>query len=82
MRDADPFLAERLMVHQVREEQQRAEARRLARQARPGVRGRLSWQLRWPVCQLGYRLVSLGAWLEQQSMVQPVQLEVNPGKGR
>ncbi len=82
MRDADPFLAERLMVHQVREERQRAEARRLARLVQTQKRAPLTRRLRWPVCQLGYRLVSLGAWLEQQSMVQPVQLEVNPSKGR
>lgn len=82
MRDADPFTAERLMVHKVREERQRAEMRRLARLAQPRRQRPLSRQLRWPVCKLGYRLVSLGAWLEQHSMVQPGQLTAKPSRGR
>jgi hypothetical protein len=82
MRDVDPFAAERLMYDRVREEHQRADARRLAQQVQPSHHGAVSRQLRWPVCQLGYRLVSLGAWLEQQSMAQPPQLEAKPSRGR
>lgn len=60
--------AEIEMNLRVAEEQSRAEAYRLARRARSGRPGGLSWQCRWLLCGLGYRLVGLGAWLEGLSL--------------
>lgn len=82
MWDADPFSAERLMHHKVREEHRRADARRLARLLAPRRPAPFSRSLRWPVCKLGYWLVSAGAWLERQSVVRPRQLEAKPSRGR
>jgi len=82
MYDADPYSVERIMHHKVREEHERIENQRLARLVRPPQRQRVSRQLRWPVCRLGYFLVWLGAWIEQHSLMQPQRLEGRLNRGR
>jgi hypothetical protein len=64
----DLFVAERVMGECVKEEQGRAQARRHARQLRQRRQGGLAWRGRWLLCNLGYRLVALGAWLEGYSL--------------
>ena len=70
----DCLWAETEMHRRVAEERSRADANRLARRLRSGRQGGLSWQYRWLLCELGYRLVGLGARLERysQSKTQPV----------
>jgi hypothetical protein len=63
----DYHLAEREMYQRVAEERSQADARRLARRPTSERQGGLSWQIRWLVCKLGYRLVGLGTRLERYS---------------
>jgi hypothetical protein len=60
----DWLFVERVMDLCVEEEQGRAKSRRRARQVRQQRQGRLSWHGQWLLCELGYRLVALGARLE------------------
>lgn len=60
----DWLFVERVMDLCVEEEQGRAKGRRRARQARQRRQGGMAWKGRWLLCNLGYRLVALGAWLE------------------
>jgi hypothetical protein len=69
------YVAERTMDSRVEENLHDANNRRLARQLRPPHDRALPRQFRWMVCKLGYQLVSLGAKLEQASMVQVRGLE-------
>jgi hypothetical protein len=71
----DVYIAERTMHLRVEEGLQQAEARRLQRRARPPLRGWLSRQSRSLVCELGYRLVVIGAWLERDGLPQSHRLE-------
>lgn len=64
----DWLFAERVMDLRVEEELGQATARRRARQATGGRESKLSWQGRWLLCGLGYRLVAVGAWLEEYSV--------------
>jgi hypothetical protein len=64
----DLLFAERVMDLRVEEELGRATAGRLARQVKGRRESKLSWQGRWLLCGLGYRLVAVGAWLEQYSL--------------
>jgi hypothetical protein len=64
----DCFQAEQEMDLKVAERLGQAEARRLARIAKEGQPAGLSWQCRWLLCGLGYRLVALGARLEEFSL--------------
>ena len=75
----DVYIAERTMALNVEKSLQDAEVRTLILQlksARPGWLDRTS---RAMICSVGYRLVVLGAWLEQYSSPQPPTLEGNPG---
>ena len=67
----DLLFAERVMDLRVEEEQNRARARRRARQVGQRRQGGLTWRGRWLLCGLGYRLVALGAWLEGYSQAAP-----------
>jgi hypothetical protein len=58
------MFAERIMNLQVEEELSRAEARRRASWLRTVRLKGPSWHGRWLLCEIGYRLVALGAWLE------------------
>ncbi|HSR34914.1 MAG TPA: hypothetical protein VLY63_30475 [Anaerolineae bacterium] len=62
------YQAEREMDLKVAERLGQAEARRLARRAKVGQPAWLSWRFRWWLCGLGYRLVALGARLEEFSL--------------
>ena len=62
----DGWLAEREMNMHVRDARAQAETRRLARLVRMQRNQGLSWELRWMMCRLGLRLVSLGARIESQ----------------
>ncbi len=64
----DWFFAERVMNLRVEEELGQAEDRRRASSNRLGRRMGLAWRGRWLLCGLGYRLVVLGAWLEEYSL--------------
>jgi hypothetical protein len=75
MRSSDFYLTERIMNQRVQAEHRQASASRLSRQvvraarlhgAQPG--NWLAWQGRWMLCELGYRLVALGARLEATSL--------------
>ena len=59
----DVYIAERTMDQRVAERHRLAEAKHLARMARQGQPGGLAWHGRWLVCELGFRLVALGAWM-------------------
>lgn len=60
----DWLFAERVMNLRVEEESARAEARRQASLVRKFRLRGPSWRGRWLLCEVGYRLVALGAWLE------------------
>jgi len=62
----DWLLADRDMNLHVRHELAEAESRRLARLVRGESDEGLSWQLRWMMCGLGLRLVTLGAKIEDR----------------
>jgi hypothetical protein len=63
----DLYVAEQTMGNRL-EERRRAHARRQHREASARQPGWLSWQARWLVCELGYRLVALGARLEAYAL--------------
>jgi len=77
MSERDWYLAKRTMDVRVAQELGLAEARRRARLVQPERRKGLAWHGRWLVCELGYRLVVLGAWLEGYSTpeAQAVRIE-------
>jgi hypothetical protein len=60
------YIAERTMGRRVEENLQQMAAHHLRRRMKAERANR--W--RWFVCNLGYRLVALGAWLEQYSLPQ------------
>lgn len=64
MRSSDPYLSERMMAMHVAEERRLAEIQRLARLARPAQQEGALLQGRWLLCQVGYWLVAIGAWLD------------------
>jgi hypothetical protein len=63
MLDGDWGIAKRTMDLRVTDEHKLAAGRTLARLAREGRPGGLAWHGRWLLCELGFRLVALGAWL-------------------
>ena len=75
----DVYIAERTMALNVEENLQRAEVRHLIHQFKKARPGLLSEAIRAMICNLGYQMVVLGAWLEQYSSPQPPTLEGNPG---
>jgi hypothetical protein len=81
MSERDWYLAERTMDARVISELSQAEARRLARIARQPQPNQLVWQCRWLMCELGYRLVALGAWLEGYSLARAQPVEVKATRG-
>lgn len=60
----DWMFAERVMDLRVEEESTRTQARRNAGLLRKGRLRSPLWRGRWLLCEVGYRLVALGAWLE------------------
>jgi hypothetical protein len=74
----DWMFAERLMDLQVAEKLNQAAAGRRARQAGEGRESKLFWHGRWLVCGMGYRLVMLGAWLEEYSLSRAQPVESGP----
>lgn len=75
----DVYIAERTMHLNVEKNLQDAEIRNLIHQYRSARPGWLSRAIRAMLCTVGYRLVVMGAWLEQYSLPQPPTLEGNPG---
>jgi hypothetical protein len=61
---ADWMYAEPVMNQRAEERVARAQARRQARLLRSLTHRSLTWRARWLTCEVGYRLVGLGAWLE------------------
>lgn len=61
---ADWMYAERVMNQRAEERVARAQDRRQVRMLRKLQRRSPSWRGRWLLCEVGYRLVALGAWLE------------------
>jgi hypothetical protein len=61
------YIAEQTMGSRL-EERRQAQARRQSQEASAQEPGWLSWQARWLVCELGYRLVALGARLEAYAL--------------
>jgi hypothetical protein len=60
----DWMFAERIMNLRVEDESTRTQSRRRASLLRKARSGGPSWRWRWMLCEVGYRLVALGAWLE------------------
>jgi hypothetical protein len=60
----DWMFVERVMNLRVEEESARAQGRRRASLLRKVRLRSPSWRGRWLLCEVGYRLVALGAWLE------------------
>ena len=83
MSERDWYLAKRTMDVKVISELSQAESRRLARLARQRQPNLLAWQCRWLICELGYRMVALGAWLEGFSLAraQPAEVQVARREG-
>jgi hypothetical protein len=71
----DVYIAERTMHLRVEEGLQEVRARRLQRKEKSPLRSWLSRQNRLLVCELGYRLVVMGAWLERHSLPHSHPLE-------
>ncbi|MGD9317401.1 MAG: hypothetical protein PVG56_11235 [Anaerolineae bacterium] len=69
----DLLFGERVMDLCVEEEQRRAKGRRRARQVGQRRQGGMAWRGRWLLCNLGYRLVALGAWLEGYTLSRSTQ---------
>lgn len=61
------YAAEETMHHRL-EERRHAHARRKHRRTAGRPEGWLVWQARWLLCELGYRLVALGARLEAYAL--------------
>ena len=61
---ADWMYAERVMNQRAEERVAHAQGRRQVRMLRKLQHRSLSWRGRWLLCEVGYRLVALGAWLE------------------
>ena len=74
----DVYIAERTMLLNVEKNVQEAEARHLIYQFKSARPGWWSQAIRAAVCAVGYRLVVLGAWLEEYSLPHPPTLEGNP----
>jgi hypothetical protein len=53
---------------QAGKEEGQATGRQLTRQASQTRPGGVAWHGRWLLCNLGYRLVALGAWLEGRGL--------------
>jgi hypothetical protein len=64
MAHREPSSAEHVVGLQAEEEEGQANERPRTQQARQGRPGGVAWHGRWLLCNLGYRLVALGAWLE------------------
>ncbi len=75
----DVYIAERTMFRRLEENRQEVEVRRLIHQLNASRPGWLSRAFRALLCEVGYRLVVLGAWLERYSSSQPSTLEGNAG---
>jgi predicted RNA-binding protein associated with RNAse of E/G family len=71
----DVYIAERTMHLRVEERLQQAEVRRMQQEQTSPIRGWLSRQNRMLVCELGYRMVVIGAWLERYGLPQSHRLE-------
>jgi hypothetical protein len=83
MSERDWHPAKRTMDARVISELSQAQSRRLAQIARQPQPTRLAWQCRWLICELGYRMVALGAWLESFSLAraQPMEVKVARREG-
>lgn len=77
----DVYIAEQTMNSNVEERLRQAEAKRLVRRLALPHRSGLSRQLRLLVCELGYLLVSLGAWMERYGQPQYQGLEGKTSRG-
>jgi len=75
----DVYISERTMFQRVDENRQEVEVRRLIRQLKAAQPSRSSRVLRAFVCEVGYRMVVFGAWLERFSASQPSTLRGNAG---
>jgi hypothetical protein len=61
------YSAEKTMHHRL-EERRQGLARRRRHRTSTRPEGWLAWQARWLLCELGYRLVALGARLEAYAL--------------
>ena len=68
----DYHLEERLMDLLVQEEQRHAELRGLQREAWRAHARRMDRPRRWLLCQLGKLFVSLGTWLLEAGLPEPL----------
>ena len=64
MAHREPSSAEHVVGLQAEEKDGQANERQRTRQAGQRRPGGVAWHGRWLLCNLGYRLVALGAWLE------------------
>jgi hypothetical protein len=64
MSQGHPVSPEPVMDRQARGEEDQDNARPGTQQAKRRRQGGIVWHARWLLCNLGYRLVALGAWLE------------------
>lgn len=64
----DWLIAQRVKELQFEDELARITARKLARQERGGRESKRSLPGRWLLCELGFRLVAAGAWLEAYAL--------------
>lgn len=64
------YLAVRDMDARIADAHRSAESWRLARLTQQGKPGWLAWNGRWLLCGLGFRLVTLGAWLVGDNLPQ------------
>ena len=64
MAHREPSSAEHVVSLQAEEQDGQANEKQRTQQARQRRPGGVAWHGRWLLCNLGYRLVALGAWLE------------------
>ena len=64
MAHREPSSAEHVVSLQAEEQDGQANEKLRTQQARQRRPGGVAWHGRWLLCNLGYRLVALGAWLE------------------
>lgn len=64
---SDLYLAERSLNANVEERLSDAGKRRLIRSLKPPPQRVFAQKMRWLSCEVGYRLVSAGVWLDEKS---------------
>ena len=64
---AELYIAERIMHNRLEERRQEAKSGHTSPRTGQDGQGWLAAKGRWLLCELGYRLVTLGAWLEGYS---------------